>query len=542
MLQVASDSLSLPGVGVGEVKIHTLQFADDLLIFFDGTSWSAGAIKQILDAFSMISGLKINFDKSSIVPINLVSSQASALANFFGCSLHGFPFNYLGLPLSPKALRKSDYLPLAEKVDNRLAGWKALSLSRGGRLVLLNSVLSSIPAYFCSIFKLSVWVTKSIDKIRRDFFWKAKKLFNGFHCLVKWDHVCRPKKLGGIGIQNLRSKNSALLMKGLWSFYNARSLPWVRLLVQKHCRFRSPTSATVSPAGCCPVWKGVLCTSSPFHLSVSFSLGNGATTAFWNSRWSGELLLRNSLPNLYAVSNLKHLSVKSWARRFASTENLGFSRNLSWVEQQEVGTLRNLIDGVTLNEDLDSISWRWCTNGKFTVSGAYKFISFDGVDGRKISHLWSVKIPLKIKLFLWLAGRYRLLMADLLAKRGWHGPSICALCSAEAENLDHLFFRCSFAISLWDRILQNFPTVRKRLRSDTGGLACRWRRARLALSNSLQGRFDIWFAAACWELWNERNRRVFDNAIKSSEVCGRQVDSTAMIWILAVGDRVERWN
>ncbi len=45
LLQVASDSLSLPGVGVGDAKIHTLQFADDLLIFFDGTSRSAEGIK-----------------------------------------------------------------------------------------------------------------------------------------------------------------------------------------------------------------------------------------------------------------------------------------------------------------------------------------------------------------------------------------------------------------------------------------------------------------------------------------------------------------
>ncbi len=335
--------------------------------------------------------------------------------------------------------------------------------------------------------------------------------------------------------------NSALLMKGLWSFYNASSLPWVRLLVQKHYRFRSPASASVLLAGCCPVWKGILSTSSPFHLSISFSLGNGTTAAFWNTRWNGEFLLRNTFPNLYATSNLKHLSVKNWVRRFASTGILGFSQNLSGVDQQEMGQLCNLIEGVTLNDDMGSISWRWCRNGIFTVSSAYKFISFDGVDDRKIPFLWSIKLPLKIKLFLWLAGRYRLLTVDLLVKRGWHGPSICALCGADAENLDHLFFRCSFAISLWGRLLQNFPTVRMRLHFDTGSLACRWMRARLSMTYRLRGRFDIWFAAACWEIWNERNRRVFDDAIKSSALCGRNVDSTATAWILALGDQAGNW-
>nr|CAD1820644.1 unnamed protein product [Ananas comosus var. bracteatus] len=167
MLHLVSISHSLPAVGVGDATFHTLQFADDMLLFFDGSSRSAAVIKLILNAFSDSSGLKINYQKSAIIPINLHNEQASSLAAFFDCSTHSFPFNYLGLPLSPKKLCKADYLPLIEKLDNRLAGWKGLLLSRGGRLVLLNSVLSSIPTFFCSAYLLPTWVIKSIDKIRR---------------------------------------------------------------------------------------------------------------------------------------------------------------------------------------------------------------------------------------------------------------------------------------------------------------------------------------------------------------------------------------
>nr|CAD1825938.1 unnamed protein product [Ananas comosus var. bracteatus] len=123
----------------------SLQFADDLLIFLDGSARSAAATKLILDAFAACSGLKINYYKSSLTPINLPTAQATSLANSFGCEVKGFPLNYLGLPLSPKRLCKPDYMLLIEKVDNCLAGWKGLTLSRGGRLVLLNSVLSTIP-------------------------------------------------------------------------------------------------------------------------------------------------------------------------------------------------------------------------------------------------------------------------------------------------------------------------------------------------------------------------------------------------------------
>ncbi len=123
MLQAAVTSDLLPGVGVGDLRFHTLQYADDLLLFFDGSMRSAAVIKLILENFSSCSGLQVNFDKSSIVSINLPSEQTTALRSFFNCPSQDFPLNYLGLPLSPRKLRKADYLPLIEKLDRRLANW-----------------------------------------------------------------------------------------------------------------------------------------------------------------------------------------------------------------------------------------------------------------------------------------------------------------------------------------------------------------------------------------------------------------------------------
>ena len=47
-----------------------------------------------------------------------------------------------------------DWLPLIEKIKKRLAGWKGKSLSLGGRLTLVNMVLSSIPIYLMSFYEL----------------------------------------------------------------------------------------------------------------------------------------------------------------------------------------------------------------------------------------------------------------------------------------------------------------------------------------------------------------------------------------------------
>nr|CAD1824707.1 unnamed protein product [Ananas comosus var. bracteatus] len=136
MIDAATSSGHLPTVGIGEVSIHTLQFADDILIFFDGSRKSAAVIKVILDAFSDSSGLKINFNKSALIPLHLSDDQAADLSTIFGCSTQRFPFSYLGLPLSPKRLLKADYLPIIEKIDARLAGWKGATLSRGKSILL----------------------------------------------------------------------------------------------------------------------------------------------------------------------------------------------------------------------------------------------------------------------------------------------------------------------------------------------------------------------------------------------------------------------
>ena len=89
---------------------------------------------------------------------------------------------------------------------------KGLFLSKGGRLTLIESVLSVIPTNYLSLFRLLSGVSKESEKIMRDFLWKGADGDGGDH-LVSWKIISRPKKKGGLGIGNLRSKNKTLLLK-----------------------------------------------------------------------------------------------------------------------------------------------------------------------------------------------------------------------------------------------------------------------------------------------------------------------------------------
>ncbi len=333
-----------------------------------------------------------------------------------------------------------------------------------------------------------------------------------------------------MGICNLRAFNSALLMKGFWSFCQARTLPWVRFLELKHYRYRAPVSFTRAPIGCCPLWKGILSTTSAFHASVFFSIGDGTLASFWNSRWNGDFILRYRFPSLHATARGKHLSVRNWVDRFAASTNLGFDATIAGQAQLEVGQLTTLLDNFQFSNGPDVINWRWSSSGGFTVSSAYLFLVFDGVEDRSTRHLWPLKIPLSIKIFVWLAARNRLLTADQLSRRGWAGPSVCTLSMAHAERLDHILFDCPFARTIWIWLLSSFPSSCQRLLQAPGDLIRRWMRARSVLPASVLGSFDFLFTAVCWEIWTERNRRIFDGSSCSSVDCGLRAVNTAQTW------------
>jgi hypothetical protein len=57
-------------------------------------------LKSLLHMFAESTGLKVNFDKSMMVPINIAEDRFDELATTFDCSKGSLPFTYLGLPLS----------------------------------------------------------------------------------------------------------------------------------------------------------------------------------------------------------------------------------------------------------------------------------------------------------------------------------------------------------------------------------------------------------------------------------------------------------
>jgi hypothetical protein len=117
--------------------------------------------------------------------------------------------------------------PIIDKVSAKLPTWKGRFLNKAERLKLLNNVLSSITTYFLTAFAPKKWAVNRLDKIRRGFLWKGVEQANDGHCLVRWEKVKRPKKLGGLGVLDLELFSRALRLCWLWFRWTDPDRPWV---------------------------------------------------------------------------------------------------------------------------------------------------------------------------------------------------------------------------------------------------------------------------------------------------------------------------
>ncbi|XP_078152676.1 uncharacterized protein LOC144547863 [Carex rostrata] len=122
-----------------------------------------------------------------------------AMSDIFGSKVSHLPLKYLGVPLSDKKLSTADWSCIIDKVTKKLQGWVGNLLSIGGRLTLVNSVLTAIPLYMLSLYKMPVKVRQQIDRIRRRFLWQGYKKRTVRPFTAEW----MPEDLDMVPLQSL---------------------------------------------------------------------------------------------------------------------------------------------------------------------------------------------------------------------------------------------------------------------------------------------------------------------------------------------------
>ncbi|GKC14551.1 RNA-directed DNA polymerase, eukaryota [Tanacetum coccineum] len=270
--------------------ISHLFYADDVVFVGEWNTLNIKTLTNVLKCFYLASGLKINFHKSKLMGVGVNSDEVNIAASMVGCSTFNSPFKYLGVKVGDNMSRINSWEEVINNVSTRLSKWKLKTLYIGGRLTLTKSVLSSIPLYHMSIFKVPSGVLNKLEAIRQNF-------FNGVECSEK-------KLLGLVGIRS----------------------PWLDIIQDLHS-LKS---------------KGI-----DLMQFIRKKVGNGENTSFWDENWTGDDIFKNIYPRLYALEENKSISV---ADKLCHSSLVHTFRRLprGGVEEVQLDSLRTHMSDVIL--------------------------------------------------------------------------------------------------------------------------------------------------------------------------------------------------
>ena len=443
--------------------------------------------------FGSISGLRANMQKCTAFKIRCEDQEFDDILDEFGGAAGVLPCKYLGLPLSVRKPRRIEIQPLLDRAAARVPPWKGKLFNRAGRLALVNSTLTAILTYYLTCFALDKWAIKRINKIRRSFLWAGDEEANGGKCLVNWQRVCSPKRLGGLGIKDVAAYGRALRLRWLWYEWDVIARPW------------KGTQVPCDDAD-----------RRLFAACTTITLGNGHTASFWESRWLHGESPREIAPDVQPLAWRKNLTVRE-----ALTEGrwmAGLQRISTAAQLDQFVALWHKIRQINLSEDHDAIRWHLAPSGVYSAKSAYDAQFFGRIPLPALDRVWKQKIEQKVKFYLWLLLQNRNWTADRLEARGWPHGDECSLCDQVLETASHLLLECPFAREVWHLASTLQPRVA------TIALSCQtigewWKKT--SLLGPKPGRIKECRLAAyvAWHLWKERNRRIFhDSALDARAV------------------------
>jgi len=185
--------------------------------------------------------------------------------------------------------------------------------------------------------------------------------------------------------------------------------------------------------------------------------------------------------------------------------NLDLRRRLGIDEVAEWNELQEELELLVFSEEDDTVIWALEPSGKFSTKSLYRFMKHSGNVDLRMTELWKVNLPLKIKIFLWMLWHDRVLTSEQLKIRKGKGSEKCKYCG-KIETRNHLFFNCNIAQILW-------VWVRISMRWTERPISIQDYEDKMRVGLGHKDIFIAFFllAGVSWSLWKTRNDWVFNN-------------------------------
>jgi len=173
----------------------------------------------------------------------------------------------------------------------------------------------------------------------------------------------------------------------------------------------------------------------------------------------------------------------------------------------------------------DFWAWHYEKSGVFTVRSAYRMLasmcerrsdwiehnpgrSDVEADQREWADLWSIKVPSKIKVFLWRLAKYSIPTADVRHRRHMAQTSVCSICGGQ-DSWKHSLLECNMARCVWALQSDEIVEFISQARDDN---------ARGWLHEAIRGLdhdHRVRLFVSMWAIWYARRKAIHENMFQS---------------------------
>ena len=142
---------------------RTFFFADDCIVYSEGSQRGAARLQEILDTYSRESGQQVNRDKSTVFfSKNCLDEVEELIRHELHIDTEALSDKYLGLPTALGRSTSEAFQFLPTRVKQVVGSWSGRHASCAGREILLKSVAQAVPTYSMSCFLLSKTTCKKM--------------------------------------------------------------------------------------------------------------------------------------------------------------------------------------------------------------------------------------------------------------------------------------------------------------------------------------------------------------------------------------------
>ena len=205
---IQKDNL-VKGIHFGDTEIKQVLYADDMTIFVRDID-SIHRLEVILESYRKISGLRINGNKTFILPLGSLAGSASVYP--FGKEVEMVKILGIYFSLDPDVSEALNYKEILSKIKKLLNWWKQRDLTLIGKIHLLKTYAYSKLIYVSSLTPVPEWAFKEIEETCFNFLWRRKDK-------IKRDTLYLDYKQGGLKMLNFRL------------FVKVQRVMWIKRLV-----------------------------------------------------------------------------------------------------------------------------------------------------------------------------------------------------------------------------------------------------------------------------------------------------------------------